>query len=118
MIKHSSSVLIIIYKKLFLCFFKACPCLSLRRNVFMEHRQVSRYTCVKSTDNFIKHCLLFTDSISSIIFRNIETILLIHKPPNWLTIIIRIRLDIIIQIEILSLIILFILNMPDPVHFF
>ena len=70
---------------------------------------------MKSTNNFVEYLLLLAHLILLIRLALGKAILLIDHIPNGRSIIIGEGLDIIIEIKILSLIIFFILDMPNPV---
>lgn len=80
----------------------------------MKSCQMGRNACMKTTYYFIKNHLLFAYIL--IFIGTCKTILFIYHLPNSRTVIMSKRLNVFIKIKVLSLIVLFILYVPNPIH--
>jgi hypothetical protein len=69
---------------------------------------------MKTADYFVKYFLLFTSVL--IFVRTCKTILFIYHLPDSRAIVMSVRLNVFIKIKVLSLIVLFVLYMPHPIH--
>jgi hypothetical protein len=49
-------------------------------------------------------------------FGDVETILFIHEYPDGLAVVVGVRLDVRVQVEVLALVVLLVFHVPDPVH--
>lgn len=82
------------------------------RNIFIEHAQMRRNWCMKSRNYFVKNLFLTAHLVKMI--GSFEAVLLVDKRPDIGAIVSRERFDILVHIEVFTLIILLIFNMPDP----
>jgi hypothetical protein len=90
---------------------KICPFFGISR-VRIKPTEMSGNGSMKTT-NETKQYLFFSADVGTIFWR--KTILLINQVPYICAIVVGIRFNIFMNVEILSCIVLFILNMPNPV---
>ena len=110
--KHSPIILRVIEVELVLILREISPQVLLR-TVFVELGQMGRYACVQPADDIVEYLLFVAHPLVGVA----EAVILIYKFPNVGAVVIGERLDVRMYVEILSLIISLILDVPNPAVF-
>ena len=113
MIQHSPLILRMIKMKLIM--LNSSPQISpstLLNTILIKPTQMSRNTSMQPTDNIEQYLLLQTHLLEQL--RSFETVLFVYQLPNIGTVVVCEGLNILVNVEVFSPVVGFVLNMPYP----